>query len=138
MVLIHTFAVGFVIALIALADKEAFAWVRGKKQVLDKSLLHNIHVLTWMALLTLTITGAILFYPRWDYLLTQPLFLIKLLFVAVLFVNAILIGRLMEAATHRPFAELRWSEKLQLLASGGISFMAWLGALVLGLILFYF
>ncbi len=138
MVLIHTFAVGFVIALIALADKEALAWVRGKKQVLDKSLLHNIHMLTWVALLTLTLTGLILFYPRWDYLLTQPLFLIKLLFVAVLFVNAILIGRLIEASTHRQFIELNVREKLQLVLSGGISFVAWLGALVLGLILFYF
>ena len=137
MTLAHILSIGFVAALTTLADKEAFAWMRGKKRTLDPTLLHSVHLLTWVGLISLITTGAVLFYPMRDYLLREPLFIMKILLVAVLLVNGVLIGRLMRIASERTFASLNLKEKSQLLISGGASFVGWTGALVLGLLLFY-
>ena len=138
MLFIHIFATGFALAVIVMSDKEAFDWMRGKKQMLDPLLLHRLHLLTWTALLALIVSGLILFYPQRTILLTNPLFIMKLLFVAILCVNGILIGRLMGIAQMRPFVSLTSREKMQLLVSGAASFISWAGAFVLGMILFYF
>ena len=138
MVFLHILSIGFALALIILADKEGFAWMRGKKELINISLTHLIHRLTWTAILVLIVTGSILTYPMREYLFQEPLFIMKLLFVSVLVFNGILIGRLMKVAENRTFDSLSKKEKLQLLASGGFSFISWAGAFILGLILFYF
>lgn len=137
MTLVHVLSIGFVIAVITMADKEALAWMRGKKSVLDRRSLHNLHVMTWVGLLALIASGVTLFWDRKEYLLTQPLFIMKMLFVAVLVVNGILIGRLMNIALEKPFADLSPKKKVELFASGMISSLSWIGAFILGIILFY-
>lgn len=136
MTLIHILGMGFVFAVIIFADKEAFAWMRGKKEILDAQHLRLIHQLTWLGLSILVISGIFLFYPRREYLAAEPLFIIKMLFVGILLTNGVLVGRLMHIATQKPFAMLTHAEKVQLFASGAASFISWVGAFVLGIILF--
>ncbi|MES2014692.1 MAG: hypothetical protein V4437_02660 [Patescibacteria group bacterium] len=138
MTVLHITFVFFSVGVILLADKEGFAWIRGKKETLNPKRLHLLHVLTWTGLLALIASGAILFLPRAKFLLTEPLFIIKMLFVAVLVVNAFLIGRLMHVATVRSFRTLAFSEKIQLFVSGAISTVSWAGVIVLALYLFGF
>ena len=95
----HVLAVLFSLTTVFAADKDALAWMRGKKKILNARRVQFFHVLTWSGLIVLSVTGAILSYPMLRYLLGQPLFIMKLLFVAILFVNAILIGRFSHIAT---------------------------------------
>jgi hypothetical protein len=136
MLITHLLSFGFIIGITALADKEAFAWMRGHKQTLDPAQLRSFHRFVWLGLLALIISGTYLFLPRWDYLLAQPLFIIKLLLVGVLLVNGILIGRLQHLATSRSFASLRPMQKFQLLTSGAISLFCWAAAALIALYLF--
>ena len=126
----------FSLAIVFKADKEALSWMRGKKPLLSPRRMRVFHVLTWSGLVALIVTGSILTYPMLGFLLSQPLFILKLLFVAILLVNAVLIGRLMHIAKGSTFASLSWNERLPLLTSGAISSFSWLGALVLALVLF--
>ena len=136
MLVAHLLSFGFVIGVTALADKEALAWMRGQRQTLEPSALQNYHRFVWAGLAALIATGLYLLYPMWQYLLSQPLFIIKMLFVGVLIVNGLLIGRLQNIAANRSYASLRRGEKIQLLASGAISFVSWIAAAAIALYLF--
>lgn len=133
---IHVVTVFFSFGVIMLADKQALSWMRGKQLTLNPKRLHLYHWLTWLGLIVLIITGSIMFWPRADYLLREPLFIMKMLFVGMLVVNAILIGRLMNVAVSRPFASLSKAELLPLFASGAISMTAWVGAAIIAVSIF--
>jgi hypothetical protein len=133
---VHIFAVLFSLCVVFLADKDALAWVMGWKQTLGTKRVAIYHWLTWAGLLSVIGSGAYLALPQLSYLLTQPLFIMKILFVAILFINAILIGRFAKIATERAFSALTWEETMPLFVSGAISFFGWSGAAVLGLIFF--
>jgi hypothetical protein len=132
----HIFAIIASLCVVALADEQAFAWVLGRKPILNARLITFYHVLTWAGLLVITVSGTMLALPQLSYLLTQPLFIMKMLFVLVLFLNAILIGRLSHVATARSFASITWSEAIPLFVSGALSSFSWAGALIVALILF--
>ena len=133
---LHIAAVIFSFGVIMLADKQAFSWIRGKQVTLDPKRLHLYHLLTWVGLLVLVVTGVIMLWPRADYLLRQPLLIMKMLFVGILLVNAILIGRLMNLAVMRSFASLSKRELIPLFASGAFSMIGWVGALVVAIAVF--
>lgn len=133
---IHVAAVFFSFGVILLADKQALSWVRGTQVLLSPKRLHLYHRLMWLGLILLIATGATLFWPRAGYLLAQPLFIMKMLFVSILLVNAVLIGRLMPVAASRSFASLSRKEVLPLVASGAISMTAWVGAALVATIIF--
>jgi hypothetical protein len=133
---IHVAAVFFSFGIILLADKQAFSWMRGKQLTLNARLLYFYHRLTWAGLFVLIATGTIMFWPRADYLLTQPLFIMKMLFVGILLVNAVLINRFMQTATTRPFSSLSGKEIAPLIASGAISTTAWVGAVLVAVTIF--
>lgn len=133
---VHIFSVLFSLGTVFMADKEALAWLRGKKETLSEGRMRVYHFLTWSGLFALLVSGSFLSYPMLSYLLTQPLFIMKILFVGVLFVNAVLIGRLMHVALNRPFADLAWSERFPLFVSGAVSSFSWAGALILALLVF--
>ena len=119
------------------ADHEGFAWIRGTKPTLDSQKLRMYHYWVGAGLLGMITTGAILLWPMRDYLLTSsPLFIIKMMFVAFLVVNAFAISELLKIATIRTFASLTLKEKAPLFISGAISTGCWLGAASLGLYLF--
>ncbi len=122
--------------IILFADKEAFSWVRGKKDILDATRMHRFHLAMWAALLALVATGAIMAYPRLSYLTSQPLFLIKMSFVGILFVNAVIIGRLMPVASIKSFASLPQETKRALYLSGVVSTFSWIGTVLVALALF--
>lgn len=122
---LHILSFGFVLGVSALADKDALAWIRGKKVTLDKKTLRSYHVLIWIGLVVLVVTGVFLFYPMRAFLLADLLFDIKLLFVAMLMLNAFLIRRVMDLALERPYATLGNAEKRALFASGAISVFSW-------------
>ncbi len=132
----HVFAVLFSLLTVFAADKDALAWMRGKKRTLDARRIRLLHVLTWSGLITLIVSGAILSYPMLGYLLSQPLFIMKLLFVATLLVNAALIGKFSDIATVRQFSRLSPNERMRLMTSGAVSSFSWAGALVLALVVF--
>lgn len=136
MLTLHLLAAIFSFGVIWKADKEALSWVLGKKAVLNAHRLHYFHLLTWFGLGALIVTGTFLSYPMLGYLLSQKLFIMKLLFVVILLLNALLIGRLMEIPTTRAFASVSWKERMPLLLSGATSGISWFGALVLALTVF--
>ncbi len=125
MLTFHILSFGFVLGVTALADKDALQWFRGKKQTLDRTTLHQYHVLIWIGLLSLAVSGLYLFYPMRVFLLGSMLFDVKLLFVVILFVNAVLVGRLMNLALTKPYAELTVHEKTSLIVSGAVSAFSW-------------
>lgn len=133
---IHIFGLLFSLVIVTIADEQAFSWVTGKKSTLHPTGIRVLHWLTWVGLLTMIVSGTILALPMFGFVLAQPLFIMKMLFVAILFLNAILIGRFSHVATERAFATLSWDEAMPLLISGALSFMGWIGALVLALIVF--
>jgi len=136
MTLLHLCAMLFAVVLIVCADLQATAWMRGAKQTLNKKTMQLLHWLTWGALLALVVSGIILLIPR-TYLLAEPLFVLKLLFVGMLLVNAVLIGRLMPMALERPYASLTAKEKLPLFVSGAVSAGSWVAVLAIAYYLFW-
>jgi len=136
MLTLHITFVCLSVIVILLADKEGFAWITGKKETLDGKRLRLYHNLTWTGLLLIITTGFFLFLPLASFLLTQPLFIVKMLFVAILVVNAFLIGRLMHTATLRPFRMLSRPEKIELFMSGVIYTVSWTGAILVAFYLF--
>ncbi|MBI5456622.1 hypothetical protein HY969_02680 [Candidatus Kaiserbacteria bacterium] len=144
MLVLHILSFGFVLGVTAIADKDAFAWLRGKKTTLEKKTLLTYHALIWLGLLALIwlgllaliVSGAYLFYPMRLFLLTNLWFDVKLLFVGILVVNAILIGRLMNLALTKPFAALTGHEKLSLMVSGAVSVFSWFAAATIAIWMF--
>lgn len=71
-----------------------------------------------------------MFLTYQDYLLTVPVFYVKMGFVATLIVNAFFIGRMMHIASTQPFASLSRNKQVPLLISGVVSVVCWIGAIV--------
>lgn len=134
---LHIASIFCAVGVLLFADHEVFGWLRGKKQTLSALRMKVLHYGMWAVLSALIITGTLLFLPMYTNLLSSPLFVIKLLFVAILVVNAILIGNLMHAATRQSFASLSQNQKLALLMSGAISVFSWVSVIAIGLYLFY-
>ena len=137
LLLFHLGAMCTAVCLVFLADKDAFKWVLGKKQTLDAGSIKRLHAFTWIALIALIGSGTLLLLQNNLFLLKEPLFIIKLLFVGMLVVNGVLIGRLIPLALTRPFASLTFKEKLPLLMSGALSGVSWLSILAIAYALFW-
>lgn len=133
---LHIFSVFFSLGVIFVADKQALRWVVGSTQTLSPVKIHRLHIAMWVGLCALVGTGVWMFLPRAGYLLTNPLFVIKLLFVATLIVNGILIGGLQKVALERPFASLTLDEKIPLVMSGLISGFCWVATIVVAFFAF--
>ena len=133
---VHILSLLFAVCIMALADKEVFAWLRGKKETLIEKRMYLYHILMWEALFALIGSGILLALPRLSYLITQPLFVIKMLFVGILFVNAIILGRLMPVTSERGFSSLSKEEKMSVYMSGVISAFSWIATTLVALTLF--
>lgn len=115
------------------ADHVGFQYFRGQRLTLPALLITRLHYAVSVGLLGMIATGAYMASDRWTYLSAQPVFWLKLFFVAVLVVNALFITALMRTATTTSFASLSMRERLTLLISGAASGMGWLGAATIGL-----
>jgi hypothetical protein len=130
LVYIHVGTLFLIIPIILFADHEGYSWVRGKKEVLNKKTLKVIHRLVWSGLIVMIMTGAIMFWPLRDYLLHNFAFYAKMVFVAILIINSLFVGKLMLIATERSFESLSIEEKRPLLISGVASSVGWIGAIL--------
>lgn len=131
---LHFFFVMGTIALVLFADHEAFNWFRGKHELLPTKKLALLHKAVWAGLIAVTITGFFAMWPGREYYLAQPFFVIKMLFVGVLYANSFLLGSIMHIASTRTYASLTIHEKIPLFFSGAVSFISWASALLIGLI----
>lgn len=118
------------------ADHAAFQWLTHKRDVVGKRELFVSHWVVSLGLAGLVLSGLYLFWPMRDYLLNQPLFWIKMAFVAALIINSFFIEYLMHTASHTPWRELSMGERLPFIVSGGVSTLSWLGAFGAALLLF--
>src|SRR4051812_35538284 len=112
LIFLATAAVGIV-----MADSSGLAWMRSKTETVSKRALFTAHWIVTAGLLGLVYTGLFLFWPMREYLLTQPLFLLKLALVGVLLLNALAIDWLMQVASHTPYASLSNRQKMPLIVS---------------------
>ncbi len=134
---IHIGALGAAALGMLYADHEAFAWLRGKKDtLLHKHLLWAHHIVAY-ALSAIIVSGLLLFWPMREYLLGQPLFWLKMGFVAALVANSFAIEKLMHLPTRASFRSLTHRQKLPLMLSGAVSMGSWVAAGILALVLFY-
>ena len=132
---IHLTIVVITALVVLYADHEGLDWIRGKKQMLSKDRVEVLHVLVSFGISALLLTGGLMFINRAEYLLQELVFIAKMVFVGALVVNGFFIGEVSRLATERTFASLSAKERLPLYISGGVSFVGWVGAIVLGLLL---
>jgi NhaP-type Na+/H+ or K+/H+ antiporter len=133
---VHIGALFFAGASVLAADSIGTRWLLGTTPVVNHAHARTLHYTTGSALLLLIVSGVTLFWPMHDYLLHDPLFLIKMGFVGALLVNSILIDRLMDTAASVPFAQLARSKQIQFVLSGAVSLACWVGAALCGYFLF--
>jgi hypothetical protein len=133
---IHIGALTFAFAGILIADHSALDWMRGKTDVAHPAAVFSAHWVVSVGLAVVVLSGLWLFWPMRAYLLTQPLFWIKMGFVAALLINSLFIEAFMHRATRYAFRDLTFRQKLPLLLSGAVSTLSWLGAGVTALVMF--
>lgn len=126
---LHLLSLAYVAWNVFHADHAGFNWIRGKEKLLSKKEVMKYHHGTWIGLILMIITGAFLFYPLREFLLTRPQFYIKMSFVLVLIINGLVIGKISHIATEKTFDSLSTKEKLPLIISGAVSTIAWLMAI---------
>jgi hypothetical protein len=129
---VHLAVLLITVVAIVWADHLGFQYFRGTRQTLPAHLVRGLHAAVAIGLLGMIGTGVWMALDRWGYLSTQPVFWLKLFFVGVLVVNALFITRLMQKATHTPFASLAQRERVILFVSGGASTVGWVSAAVIG------
>lgn len=132
----HIISLVFSGCVILAADHDAFLWFRGKKETLNPSRVELFHILTWIGLAALIITGFFLFYPSRNFLIKSPIFILKMAFVAILIGNGFVIGSLSHVAKKRSFLSLQRGEKVALFISGALSTISWIGATITAFFIF--
>lgn len=129
-------AIFTILALIIIyTDHQGYLYFRGKKKLLSEGFVRWSHRLVWIGLVLMIATGLILTLPSWEYRLQDPTFYVKMGFVLVLIMNSFAIGALSKRATTTPFAELHIEDRRTLMVSGALSFIGWVGAACIGLLL---
>jgi hypothetical protein len=132
---LHLLTLLFVLWNVYHADHMGLAWVLGKKERLDASLVKKYHYRTSFGLFFMVVTGFILFYPMREFLLARPQFFIKMACVGALIINGLAIGQLQTRAVEHSFKELSLSQKFPLFVSAGISSLGWIGAIIMAFFL---
>lgn len=127
---IHVTAVFITLAVVIAADVHGLLWILGKKQTLPLKRMEFFHRAAWLGLIVIITAGFLMFISYSEYLLSLPAFKFKMLFVAMLLVNAFVIGKHLMIATKEPFASLSSKEKMTLIISGAVSTCGWIGAFV--------
>lgn len=132
---LHIAGVALSFVSIVLADKQGFAWFRGKTPVLDEGKVAKVHRLVWTGLIVTIISGFFAFWDKRFYLLESPAFIVKMIFVVALTVNGFFIGRLMKLPCKKAFKDFTFKEKLPLFISGTVSGISWVSAFILAFFL---
>lgn len=120
---------------VVISDLHAAWWVVKRSVHLPYRRMVRLHHWVGLAVTASVVSGAIMAWPVRDYLLGEPSFQVKLLFVFALIVNAVFIGRHTQIASTRTFGELTSRERLPLFISGAVSSLAWIGTVIAALLL---
>lgn len=126
----HLLSLALVFVSIVLADREAFAWMRGTKQTLNLKTLLRYHRMVYVGLGLMILTGATMFTLAYDELIVSPAFYVKMTFVGILIINSFFVGKLLPVAATRAYASLTKEERWPLMRSAIISTACWVGAAV--------
>lgn len=135
MTAIHLALVIATLLVVAYSDEQGLLWFLGKKQHLDAALVERLHLIVTLGLAGVVTTGGLLFIDRADYLLSNPVFIVKMVLVAALIVNGYFIGKTSALASTLPYAGLDSRQRRTVLVGAGISGIGWVGALICGLLL---
>lgn len=125
---VHVTAVMMTLAIVIIADLHGFLWLIGKKETLPKARMELFHKLIWVGLGVTMFAGFMMFTSYPDYLLSLWAFRFKLLFVAVLVINAFFIDKHLGIASEMPFGAVPSADKKALMVSGAVSTLCWVGA----------
>lgn len=130
--LLHLISLIITIPVILYADHMGFNYLIGKTKTVSVTKVKWAHALVFIGLGLLIVTGILVTVPMWAYVLSKPIFYLKMAFVITLLVNGLFIGQLMKKATEIPFVDLSKDEKLTLIISGGLSASGWFFSAVIG------
>jgi cytochrome bd-type quinol oxidase subunit 2 len=125
---IHITAVFVTLMLVIVSDVHGLLWMLGKTEVLEKKRMTLLHRGVWIGLLCVMAAGFSMFISYPEYLLSLPAFQFKIVFIAMLIINAFFIGKHLRIAHEKTFASLTSKEKALLLVSGAVSTLGWIGA----------
>jgi hypothetical protein len=120
------------IVVILYSDYQAWLYFSGKKKTLSPKFTFWSHRLIWVGLGGMILSGMALIAPAWQFYASDPVFYIKMWFVLVLVINAVVIGRLMLVVNTHSCKELAPALKKTLLISGFLSGVSWVGAMSIG------
>lgn len=133
---VHLMALCVAVCGMLLADSIGLSWFRSAIHTLPVKRVHMLHEVMSGALAFLIASGLMLFWPERDYLVTQPLFFLKMAFIGVLIINSFVIDSLMHHATRTSYRSLPLGTKRALIVSGAVSSICWAGAALAALALF--
>lgn len=134
---LHVIAVSLTLLFVLFADEEAFRYLIGARKTLRASRARFLHDAVAFGLASTIITGGLLYARSANFYLTDPAFIIKMVAIAALILNSLFLDRFSSIATRLPFSSLSRSQKAALLASGAVSVLGWLTALVCGFLLLH-
>lgn len=140
-VIAHAFAAAIGVGGATITDVFFFRFLKDSKiSVRESNVMRILSEVIWAALIALIITGALLYFPDMARLNQSPKFLVKMIAVAVLLANGILLNLyLTPKLKHISFGERHHHQKGELFhtrkiafASGAISITSWYAAFILG------
>jgi hypothetical protein len=117
------------------SDEQAFMWVLGKKDVLEKSRINFLHYAVTAGLTLLIITGGLIYSQAAPAYLSIMPFVTKMVVIFALILNTYAIDRFSAVALTRSFASLSSKERIPLFITGAISFAGWATAIICGLLI---
>lgn len=131
---IHLLILATTAYFIIRADHAAFQWVSGVIASLDMRRMVRYHIAVAIGLCGMIVTGSLMVQAGIDRegaeaFTSNPAFLTKMFFVALLVVNAVVISFLMRGVSGVAYGTLTTKQKIPLMISGAVSTIAWLGAL---------
>jgi hypothetical protein len=127
--ILHAVALLYVAWNIINADILGLAWFRGKVATLDKKKITKYHHGTWLGIILMIITGGLIYSTVADKVL-YPQFCIKMMFVLIIVINSIVIGKLLSIPTTKSFKSVTKRERNTMLISAALSFISWGGAII--------
>lgn len=127
--ILHAIALLYVAWNIINAYIIGLSWFRGKSETVDKKKITKYHHGTWLGIILMIITGGLVYSTVMDKIL-YPQFCIKMMFVLIIVINSIVIGKLLGTPTTRSFKSVTKRERNTLLLSAALSFITWGGAII--------
>src|SRR3989344_2518852 len=90
--IIHLVILSYTILLIIRADYLGLGYFSGTRPLLPRTSILRLHYGVLVGLAGMIVSGIFLLIPLREYLITQPMFYLKMFFVLVLVLNAGVIG----------------------------------------------